>query len=160
MSEYVIKNDVQADEAILKIASFERKKEEFKEYYEAQKKSALEELDGKIEYYKSKLAEYFSNDEILKKETKTTLRYNLPSGELVMKKPAKDYKVDEDKLLEQLERFDMQDYIKTTKTARWGDLKKGIAVVSGKVVFKETGEIFDSIEVVDKAPEFKVSVKV
>lgn len=104
------------------------------------------------------LQEYFESiDEKQMKKTQTMLKYRLPSGELVKKFPGPKFERDEEKLTKWLEDNKMDEFIEVKKQAKWGELKKATKVVNGQVV-TEDGEIVEGVEVVERAPEFKVEV--
>lgn len=104
------------------------------------------------------LQEYFESiDEKQLKKTKTQAKYRLPSGELVKKFPGPEFKRDDEKLTKWLEDNKMDEFIEVKKQAKWGELKKVTQVVNGQVV-TEDGEIIEGVEVIERAPEFKVEV--
>ena len=111
-----------------------------------------------IEKRDGKLAEYFESiDEKQMKRTKTMMKYRLPSGELVKKFPSPQFKRNNDKLAEWLESNGMDEYIEIKKQPKWGELKAKTKVVNGHVV-TEDGEIVEGVEVIERAPEFKVEI--
>lgn len=119
---------------------------------------AQKEEDFIIEQRNGKLIEYFESiDEKQMKKTQTMLKYRLPSGELVKKFPGPKFERDEEKLTKWLEDNKMDEFIEVKKQAKWGELKKATKVVNGQVV-TEDGEIVEGVEVVERAPEFKVEV--
>lgn len=122
------------------------------EKVEKEEKFIIEQRDGK-------LAEYFESlDEKDMKVTKTQKKYRLPSGELVQRFPGPKFERDNDTLAKWLEENQLNEYIEVKKQAKWGDLKKATEVVGDTVVLKDTGEIVEGVEVVERAPEFKVEI--
>ena len=87
-----------------------------------------------IQRRNSYLLEYFETiDEKFKKKTKTQEKYRLPSGSIIKKYPAPEYKRDEQKLAVWLMKNDLYDYVavETVCKPKWGDFK-GNTIVSGK----------------------------
>ena len=115
-----------------------------------------EEADWWIEIHEEKLVEVRRLRMQLKK-TKTMMKYRLPSGELVKKFKAPEFKRNNDKLVKWLEDNQMDEYIEVKKQPKWKELKKAVKVINGAVV-TEDGEIVEGVEVVERAPEFKVEV--
>ena len=112
---------------------------------------------GVIERRNSCLLRYFEDiDPKFKKKTKTMEKYRLPSGEIIKKFPATEYKRDADKLLNWI-KSNKLDYVEVKETPKWGELKKLTVIAGGQVVFKDTGEIVEGVEVIERAPvvEFK-----
>ena len=84
-------------------------------------------------------------------------KYRLPSGEIIKKYPAPEFKRDNDTLVNWLKENKMNDYIEVKESAKWSDLKKVTKTIGSSVVLEETGEIIEGIEVIERAPtlEFK-----
>ncbi|MBS4538189.1 host-nuclease inhibitor Gam family protein [Clostridium sp. D2Q-11] len=111
-----------------------------------------------IERRDSYLAEYFETiDEKFKKKSKTQEKYRLPSGSIVKKYPNPQFKRSEDKLLNWIKSNELNNYVEIKEAPKWGDLKKLTQVVNGQVIYKETGEIIEGIELIERSPvlEFK-----
>lgn len=164
--EWKIKNDMEADWWIEiheeKLAEVRRLKEQLDNkiaFYMEKLEKVQEEENHIIEKRNSKLVEYFETlDENDMKETKTQIKYRLPSGELVKKFKSPEYKRDNEKLAEWLESNDMSEYIETKKSPKWGELKKKTKVLNGQVVYEDTGEIVEGVEAIERGSEFKVEV--
>ena len=162
-----IKNDEEADWWIEiheeKLAEIRRLKMQLKNkiaFYKEKLDKVVKEEEYIMEKRDGKLAEYFESlDEKQMKKTKTMMKYRLPSGELVKKFRAPEFKRDNDKLTQWLENNGMKEYIEVKKQAKWGELKKKTKVVGNVVVLEETGEIVEGVEIVERPAEFKVEVK-
>ena len=162
-----IKNDEQADWWIEineeKLAEIRRLKMQLQNkiaFYQEKLDKVLKEEEYIIEKRDGKLAEYFESlDEKQMKKTKTMMKYRLPSGELVKKFRAPEFKRDNDKLTQWLENNGMKEYIEVKKQAKWGELKKKTKVIGNAVVFEDTGEIVEGVEVIERPAEFKVEVE-
>ena len=163
--QWKITNDSEAEwlidkvnEDLIEIKRFElsltNKIELLKERLEKVKK----EKENKIVRRDSYLLMYFEEiPEELKKKSKTMDKYRLPSGEIIKKYPAPEFKRDNDTLVNWLKENKMNDYIEVKESAKWSDLKKVTKTIGSSVVLEETGEIIDGIEVIERAPtlEFK-----
>lgn len=163
--EWQIKSDADAEwlidkvnEDLTEINRFElsltNKIEILKERLEKVKK----EKENKILRRDSYLLRYFEEiPEELKKKSKTMEKYRLPSGEIIKKHPAPEFKRDNDTLVNWLKENKMNDYIEVKESAKWADLKKATKTIGSSVVLEETGEIIEGIEVIERAPtlEFK-----
>lgn len=163
--EWKIKSDEEADwwieiheEKLAEIRRLKMQLENKIAFYKEKLDKVLKEEEYIIQKRDAKLAEYFETlNEKQMKKTKTMMKYRLPSGELVKKFPGPEFKRDNETLVKWLEENRMDEYIEVKKQAKWGELKKVVNVVNGTVV-TEDGEIVEGVEVVERAPEFKVEV--
>lgn len=129
------------------------------DFYKEKLEKVQKEEECILERRDGKLAEYFESlDEKQMKKTKTMIKYRLPSGELIKKFPGPEFKRNNDTLAKWLEDNQLDEYVEIKKQAKWGELKKGIEVVGGSVVLKDTGEIVEGVEAVERPAEFKVEV--
>ena len=164
--EWKIKNDEEADwwielheEKLVEVRRLKLQLENKIAFYQSKLDKVIKEEEAIIERRDSKLLEYFETlDKKDMKKTKTMLKYRLPSGELVKKFRAPEFKRDNDKLTLWLENNGMKEYIEVKKQAKWGELKKKTKVVGNVVVLEETGEIVEGVEVIERPAEFKVEV--
>lgn len=158
-----ITNDGCADWACRKIAEERAEFARIKELAEAQiaripeKVAAAERrCENSTRFLTSKLAEYFET--VPHKTTKTKASYRLLSGTLTRKFGSRQIKQDDDKLLEFLKASGNLEYIKTEEKPRWGDYKKRLEIMDGSVVDKETGEIVEGVQIIEKPDTFTVDV--
>lgn len=164
--DWKIKNDEDADwwievkEAeLVEIRRLKMQLENKIAFYKEKLEKVQKEEEYIIEKRDGKLAEYFETlDEKNMKKTTTMLKYRLPSGELVKKFPDPQFKRNNDTLAKWLEDNGMNEYIEVKKQAKWGELKKATEVIGGTVILKDTGEIIEGVEVVERAPEFQVKI--
>lgn len=128
---------------------------------------------AEIEYYKQKLDEYeqkaesecqFYTDKLLKyfrtvepKETKTQLKYELPSGKLIVKKAGYKYNHDDEALISRLKAEGLTDFVKTVEKLDWAEYKKTLTFADGVAVDKN-GEVV--IEVTSEAVPERFEVEV
>ena len=116
------------------------------------------EKEHKLAWRDSYLLEYFESvDESHKKRTKTLEKYRLPSGEIVKKYQKPEYRKDNEALLQWVKENKLNEYLEVKESAKWGDLKKMTKLVGNTLVYEETGEVVEGVEVVERPPviEFK-----
>lgn len=89
------------------------------------------------------------------RETKTMLKYELPSVDLVYTKESEDMKLKDDYNDAEIP----DEYINVKRYVNWQKLKSQCAIVSGTVVFNKTGEIMNGIDIVKKPAKFQVKGK-
>jgi len=162
---WVIENDDDADwwietkkHQLDEIKTYQDKLREKIAYYEEKLDAAKKEEQYAVEQMNEKLMEYFETiDPKEMKKTKTMLKYRLPNGELVKKYQNPQFKRDNNKLADWLEKNNMTNYLQIKKSAKWGELKKITQVNNGQVV-TEDGEIVEGVEVVERPPKFEVEV--
>lgn len=162
-----IKNDEEADwwieiheEKLVEVRRLKVQLENKIAFYQEKLDKVIKEEEAIIERRNGKLAEYFESlDEKQMKKTKTMMKYRLPSGELVKKLRAPEFKRDNDKLTQWLENNNMDEYIEIKKQAKWGELKKKTKVIGNAVILEDTGEIVEGVEVIERPAEFKVEVE-
>ena len=136
---FSINNDKAAEWAIKKIAeeTAETKRltdvcDEMIAEYALKKQQYAEQLDGKIGYLKGLLNGYFLT--VPHKETKTQETYKLPSGKLIYKYAKPKFEVDNLVLADFLADNGYGEYVEVTPKAKWGEFKKLVNFVDGKVV--------------------------
>lgn len=131
------------------------------EAYEQSIRQYDERLERRTGRLKDMLAQYFSK--VPHKATKTRESYELPSGKLVLKRPAPKITVDHDALGRWLNDQGMGQYIREVKLVPdWPLLKKEAVgfTGSGRCYLKETGETIESVYQTAREPEFEVEVSV
>ena len=145
-----ITDDGCADWAVRKIAEEKAELDRIKALAESQiakieeKVAAAERrYENGTRFFTGKLAEYFET--VPHKTTKTK------HGGVSMKQ-------DDEKLLAFLKSSGNDDMIQTTEKPKWGEFKKGLEIIGGSVIMKETGEIVEGVEVIEKPDTFTVEV--
>lgn len=158
-----ITDDSCADWACRKIAEERAELARIRELAEAQIARIEEKLEtaerrceNGTRFLTSKLAEYFET--VPHKTTKTKASYRLLSGTLTRKFGGQQMKQDDDKLVEFLKASGALEYIKIEEKPKWGDYKKRLEIMDGTVVDKETGEIVEGVQVIEKSDTFTVDV--
>ena len=153
-AEFIIEK---CNEDLTEINRFRLSLEEKLEEIRQKLNKLKEEEDYVIARRNSFLTEYFETiDDKFKKKTKTQEKYRLPSGEIVKKYPSPEYKRDNDKLLDWTKK-NTPEYVEIKEIPKWAELKKVTTVVNGHVIHKETGEIVEGVELIERPPviEFK-----
>lgn len=164
---FVIDSDAKAEWAIRKIAEEEAERDRLTaccqvtiDHYTKQQEFYAKRCDDRTTNLRAMLLIYFGTVPV--KETKTQQKYELPSGNLVMKKASTDFKADTDKLREWLESSNMTDYLKTEVSPKWALVKKQLSATdNGDIVFAETGEIIPAgcVTIEEKPARFEVKAK-
>lgn len=145
------------NEELIESARFKLSLENKIKVLQEKMQKAEDEEKSVIEKRNSYLVEYFESiDDKFKKKTKTMEKYRLPSGEIVKKYPSPEYKRDSNKLLDWI-KSNKLDYVEVKESPKWSELKKVTTVMSGQVVFNDTGEIVEGVELIERPPviEFK-----
>lgn len=160
---FIVDDDKKADWALKRIAEEAAERDRLISIAEAEideLKAKIEQLgteyEDKINYFKALLVEYFGTVE--HKETKTTETYKLLNGSLVMKKPRKEIRHNDETLLEYFRNNGKRKFIKVSEKPNWAEFKKGLEIVGNVVLDTETGEAIDCLTVEDIPEEFTVKV--
>ena len=157
-----ITDDETADWALRKIREMEdecnrlneTRKKIIKTYLDAIREEE-EKTERRTENLRWHLRRYFH--QVPHKKTKTQESYRLPSGSLVMKQLPPKFERDDETVMEWLRNEEMDSYLDTRVSVRWGDLKKNTAVTpEGRVVYTTTGELIPGIVAVARDPEFVI----
>lgn len=158
---FVIDNDEKAEWALARIREATEEHERVialynaeKERLEAYKAQADQRLETATGYIKGLLAAYLET--VPTKKTKTTEKYQLLTGRLVKKLGGIDYKRDDAQLVGWLKDNGKAEYIKVTEAPAWGELKKGLDVVDGNVIDRETGILVDGVTAERKPDTFTI----
>lgn len=158
-----ITDDGCADWACRKIAEEKAELDRIRELADAQ----IQKIEEKVaaaerrfqngtRFLTGKLAEYFET--VPHKTTKTKASYRLLSGTLTRKFGSTTMKQDDEKLVQFLKDSGQLEFIKTEEKPRWGDFKKRLEIIGGSVVDKETGEIVEAVQIIEKPDTFTVDV--
>lgn len=158
-----ITDDGCADWACRKIAEEKAELDRIRELADAQ----IQKIEEKVaaaerrfqngtRFLTGKLAEYFET--VPHKTTKTKASYRLLSGTLTRKFGGTTMKQDDEKLVQFLKDSGQMEFIKTEEKPKWGDFKKRLEIIGGSVVDKETGEIVEAVQIIEKPDTFTVDV--
>lgn len=158
-----ITDDGCADWACRKIAEEKAELDRIRELADAQ----IQKIEEKVaaaerrfqngtRFLTGKLAEYFET--VPHKATKTKESYRLLSGTLTRKFGGSQMKQDDAQLVQYLKDSGQLEFIKTEEKPKWGDFKKRLEIIGGSVVDKETGEIVEAVQIIEKPDTFTVDV--
>ena len=154
---FVITNDQVADWAVRKIVEADKELERMEAWYALQLQQVRDKHEKTVSFFNARLAEYLNK--VPAKETKTTVKYALASGDMVLTKEKPDFEsVDEEKLLGWCQ-MNAPELVKVTMKPSWGEVKKRLVVSGDSVVDKDTGVIVEGVESVVKPASFKVRLK-
>lgn len=174
--EFEIKDASTADWAISKIADERRRKDYFVECAnkEIEKlKTQIKEMEEKCErttsYLSGCLGKYLERDEVPKKKTATQESITLPAGKIIKKLPKIEYIMssgeavtkhkNDDDFIKEIKGIDKK-LIKTIKEVDWATLKKNITnTEDGMVVYKETGDVIESLSTRETLPSIEVKIE-
>ena len=158
-----ITDDGCADWACRKIAEEKAELDRIRELAEAQIQKIEEKLAAAERRYENgtrfltgKLAEYFET--VPHKATKTKESYRLLSGTLTRKYGGAQMKQDDAQLVQYLKDSGQLEFIKTEEKPKWGEFKKRLEIMGGSAVDKETGEIVEGVQIIEKPDTFSVDV--
>lgn len=115
-----------------------------------------EKCERDVEYYIIQLEQYFQT--VPHHVTKTMEKYALPSGNLILKQKAPEYKRS-DTLAEELEAKGLDGFLKVKKSEDWAELKKIIQIIDGRAMaVTEDGEAIplDGVTVTPGGAVFEV----
>lgn len=144
--------------AIKRIREAQEDTKRWEAHYAAQLDKVKNENQNTVNYFKTKLAEYFET--VPHRETSTQAKYSLPGCDLVLKRGGIEYIRDESALLPWVKanRGDCVK-VKVEESVAWAELKKSIEVVNGMAVIKGTGEIVSGVTTARKPDTFEVVIK-
>ena len=174
--EFEIKDASTADWAISKIADERKRKDYFVECAnkEIEKlKTQIKEMEEKCErstsYLSGCLGKYLEREEVPKKKTATQESITLPAGKIIKKLPKIEYIMssgeavtkhkNDDDFIKEIKGLDKK-LIKTIKEVDWATLKKNITnTEDGMVVYKETGDIIESLSTRETLPSIEIKTE-
>ena len=158
-----ITDDGCADWACRKIAEEKAELDRIRELADTQIQKIEEKLAAAERRYENgtrfltgKLAEYFET--VPHKATKTKESYRLLSGTLTRKYGGAQMKQDDAQLVQYLKDSGQLEFIKTEEKPKWGEFKKRLEIMGGSAVDKETGEIVEGVQIIEKPDTFSVDV--
>lgn len=158
-----ITDDRCADWAVRKIAEERAEYERLKELADEQIAAIQDKVDAAKRRFEngtafltSCLSDYFRL--VPHKTTKTTEKYRLLSGTLVLKKGGTKTTTDDEKLVPWLRANGFADLVKVEESAKWGELKKKLTFTGAVATIAETGEIVEGVTAYEAPDTFSVDV--
>ena len=160
---FKITDDAGAEWALRKIREAEDEEKRLTSLYTAELtriNAALlkitERTNSTRAYFNGLLRRYFET--VPHTRTKAgTEQYKLLTGTLAMKPAAPKFVPDKERLLAWLEKNGREDLIKTERSPKWAEVKKGLTYAAGCAV-DENGEIVDGVEAVVEEPVFTIKL--
>jgi hypothetical protein len=161
---FIVDNDQKAEWALLKIKNIRNEKNRLidvckvqLDYYNSLITGYENSAANEESYFLNQLESYFAN--VPHTQTKTLDKYELPSGVLVRKFKKGGFEKC-DNLLEKLQESNMVEFIKTTPSIKWAELKETLKVIDEKIVsINADGEIKEIEGVMITADSSKFEVK-
>lgn len=154
---FVIRNDQAADWAVRKICEADAELERMEAWYQHQMDAVRKDHDETVSYFTGLLRQYLS--QVPAKETKTSIRYALPSGDMVLTKAKDDFACEDEARLLEWCRANDKALVKAAYSPRWADVKKRLALTDAGIVDTETGMLVDGVGVRHTDDEFNVRAK-
>lgn len=154
---FCVDNDVKADWTLRKIAEIQAERDRMVDFHERQIEVTKAQAEIRISYLMEHLRRYTNT--LPMRETKTQLKYALPSGDLVIKKAAMTYKRDDEQLLRWIQKNDLSEFTQVKVSPAWGELKKHLAIAGDSVILADTGEIVEGVEAVEAEPTFMIKAR-
>ena len=155
VSRWHIENDQDADWAVQKIQKAKAELDRWRRYYGGLIEKVESNTERTVEFFTERLKEYF--DTVPHKETKTTEKYPLPSGDLILKKPKTVWNHDDGELLDWLKKNGFSEFVKVTEKPDWAGFKKRLTEGSDGVICEsETGLVCDVVKSEMSDPDFEV----
>ena len=161
-----IRDDASADWAIRRIAAVnddcDRKIAVCKERIANLQKlidKYQQEKEDRTGWFRIRLMEWFES--VQRRVTKTSERYDLPSGRLVRKFPVPEVKRDDDALAAWAGRLSWTEVLKVKVTPDWAKIKAEATIVNGQyVIATNDGEVVpvEGVTLVEREPTFEVEV--
>lgn len=158
-----ITDDRCADWAVRKIAEERAEYERIKALGDEQIAAITEKMDAAKRRFEngtafltSCLSDYFRL--VPHKATKTTEKYRLLSGTLVLKKGGTKATTDDEKLVPWLRANGYDALVKVEESAKWGELKKKLTFTGTVATITETGEIVEGVVAYEAPDSFTVDV--
>lgn len=158
---YDIVDDRKADFSLQKMQEADEDCDRWIEFYKDQIEKVKRERDRIKEGYMIKLRAFFAERQAmnLTKGTKSgkSSSYQLPHGKLILKQQDPEFEIDNDALVEWLEKND-PGMVKIKKAPNWEGLKKKVEVAGDGVVNQE-GELIPGVKVTSREEKFAVQMK-
>ena len=155
-----ITNDSEAEQALQTVLAARAERDRLldlaaQEMARIESKSAAidEAYERDTAFIMAELERYF--DTVQAKETKTQRSYQLLSGKLIRKKSKVQPKRDDASLLVWAKEH-APEFVKSTESVLWGEIKPFLVVDGDTVVYSETGEIVDALTVETTPSTFEV----
>ena len=165
---FIVDDDSKATWCMRKIKHMKENKRENKELAEeqiaeirkeiAEVESWLEDENGKLDdnigFMENKLEHYARQ---LREDDPDLKTHKLPFGSIKFRSQRPKWNYDDEKLLEFSE-INLSEVVKVEKKVDKRELKKRLDVAGDRAVVKETGQIVEGIEIIDRPEKLKIDV--
>src|SRR5699024_11646854 len=113
--------------------------------------------ENEVETYKNNI-HFLSGllQEYLTEQNKRSIK--LPSGNVGLRKQRDEWVYDDEIVLKSLETSNLNEYVRIKKEVNKAELKKNVENEGNKVIDKETGEIIEGIQIVERGDALRVKV--
>ena len=103
------------------------------------------------------LARYFNS--VPRRKTETQEKYVLPCGQLIRKKQAPLFALNDDELIPFLQANGLSEFVKLKASSDWAGLKKACTVLEdGSVVEQSTGMVLPGVKAEFRPEKFEVKI--
>lgn len=154
---FEITDDSLAEWAMRKIAEARKDTFKWETHFCAQLdriRKANEETEA---FFSAALARYFET--VPRKKTATQEKYVLPCGQLIRKKQAPLFALNDDELIPFLQENDLSEFVKLKSSSDWAGLKKACTVLEdGSVVEQSTGMVLPGVKAEFRPEKFEVKI--
>jgi len=157
LEEVIILDDASAVMMIDRIREANEQYDRLESWYKVQLEKAKAIRDRTIAWAERSLQGYLGI--VPARETKTQKTYDLPGAQLLLKHPQPKYDIDDEVMVPWLKENGMTDYVITTESVAWGELKKTLVKGPTGEYFTEDGEVIQGLTVTQRPDEFKVKLK-
>lgn len=155
---FIVDDDIKAEWLLKKLKDKEEFANKMIDFYKSQIEKTQKDLDNFRSYAEFKLNQYLVSGLVPLKQTKTELKYQLPTATIKLKKQAPNFLYENDAFMAELSEKHMDEFIEQKPFLKWGELKKDLVVLSdGTVALNSTGEILNHITALEKDDKFIIS---
>lgn len=161
---FVVDNDAKAEWCLNKLREIRGESERLIKtandmigYYQNRANEVRKKAHDQEQFFMGLLRMYF--EQVPHRETKTMLKYELPSGELVEKKPQRKLTKGDELELVRWVKDNAPEFLELKESVKWGDLKKKLTYDedTDAVIIAKTGEIVPAtVELIESAFDVKL----
>ena len=154
---FQIADDQTADWAVRKIREADEELARMEEWYKNQLDLIRKQHDETVSFFTGKLAQYMTV--VPARDTKTTRKYALASGDLVITKEKPDFEAVDNEALLGWCQVNSPDLVRVSMKPAWSDIKKRLKATDSGIVDTDTGMIVEGVELIMKPESFTVKVR-
>lgn len=161
--QFKIETLEQANWAFRKLAALQAAENQTKELAKLERerinqfeKKELESIGNNRSFFESLLTIYAMEQ----RKVDPKFKAKTPYGAINFRKQQPEWKYEDDKLVESLEKNGLDELVRIKKEPNKEELKKKVEVVNGQAVAPDTGLIIDGVTVTDRPDKISISVEV